>query len=67
MTVQTWALFAWSSVHGLACLWLDGPLLSDEGMALDIRVLAEAVARIVANVVSAPRGPSGHAQHRPAS
>jgi AcrR family transcriptional regulator len=66
-TVQTWALFAWSSVHGLACLWLDGPLLSDEGTALDIKVVAEAVARIVANVISAPRQPSGHAQRPPAS
>ena len=50
---RTVAYLAWAAVHGLAVLWLDGPLQSQEDRPFD--AVAEAVSDLLNQSLAAER------------
>ena len=53
---KTLVLLSWSLVHGLAALWLDGPLTVSPGTArIKPQALAQAVMGVFSRLLSAPR------------
>jgi AcrR family transcriptional regulator len=61
-------LTAWSAVHGLASLWLDGPLQANRmGFGLSPEVLAEMVVRTLVSMLKAAHPPArGRARQKAA-
>jgi AcrR family transcriptional regulator len=53
---QALVLLSWSLVHGLAALWLDGPLAASPGSApVEPEALAHAVLGLFSRLLGAPR------------
>jgi AcrR family transcriptional regulator len=62
---QALVLLSWSLVHGLAALWLDGPLASSPDSApVEPRALAQAVLGLFSRMLGAPRTSSRRGKTR---